>query len=129
MDLTPEFTKCVRRARERQFGSANTPADRIIRKRAERSPVHSAADQIVRSLLALPCGSLLLALKYCDLQVAHLARLSESVATRRPAYLNFRGLGSHAGTNKLKSYCTAQAVLELLDLIPAGWVCHGCSNA
>jgi hypothetical protein len=69
------------------------------------------------------------ALKYCDLQVAHLARLSESVATRRPAYLNFRGLGSHAGTNKLKSYCTAQAVLELLDLIPAGWVCHGCSNA
>lgn len=34
----------------------------------------------------------------CDLQAARLARLSKSVAARRPAYLNFRGFGSHTGT-------------------------------
>ena len=51
----------------------------------------------------LSCGSFMFALKCCDLQVAHLARLNESIAAHRPAYLNFRGLGSHTGTNNLKA--------------------------
>ena len=49
MDVTQEFTTAVRRARQQHAGSSATPADRLIRKRPERSPVHSAADQIVRA--------------------------------------------------------------------------------
>ena len=113
MELTPEFTKCVRRARERHLGSASAPADRIVRKRKEKSPVHTAADQIVRPSLnhnAAPCRS---RIERCDLQVSHLARLSDSVATCRPAYLNFRGLGSHAGTIEHDCDCMPKAALQL----------------
>jgi len=116
MDLTPDFTKCVRRARERRLGSASAPADRIVRKRKEKSPVHTAADQIVRLSLNHIAAPRCSWIERCGLQVSHLARVSDSVATRRPAYLNFRGLGSHAGTTELNCDCSPKAALQLLDV-------------